>query len=94
MVGGVRFADGVMQWEPEQGADAYNVYRALLGAAELLALAGCHGAGLTGRLVADRDLPEVGDGFAYLVSSVIGGVEGSLGTDSDGVERVVDESCP
>ncbi len=94
VVGGVRFADGVMQWEPEQGADAYNVYRALLGAAELLALAGCHGAGLTGRLVADRDLPEVGDGFAYLVSSVIGGVEGSLGTDSDGVERVVDESCP
>jgi choice-of-anchor B domain-containing protein len=93
-VQGVRL-DGVrIRWEAEDGSDAYHVYRGDLIGPGSLTGAGCRVASRTGTVTFDPDLPEPGHGRFYLVSRVAGGVEGSLGTRSDGTERDVGERCP
>ncbi len=83
-----------IRWEPEVDADSYNVYRGDLGTPALLPLANCFANGLTTRYVNDLDIPTRGDGFFYLVSRDAGGTEGSLGDQSNGALRVVNNACP
>jgi choice-of-anchor B domain-containing protein len=94
LVQGVWFDDVAMHWIHESGADGYNVYRAALGAPELLPLADCYASSIQTDFVIDRDSPELGEGFSYLVVRTVSGVEGPLGEDSSGAPRTVDSVCP
>jgi hypothetical protein len=93
LVQGLRYAGGLLRWEPETGADAYDVQRGLLGAPALVRLSECLAAGLLTRYLADPELPTPGDGFFYLVSRVRDGAAGSPGRGSNGSPRTFDESC-
>ncbi len=94
-VHGLRLAaGGALLWRTEAGAESYNLYRGDLGAELLLGFAACRASGLGAPLYVDAREPEPGNGWLYLVSAVEGGVEGTLGTKSDGGERTVAGSCP
>jgi choice-of-anchor B domain-containing protein len=94
VVHGVRLDGDLVRWQPEAGADAYDLYRGDVGLEALLALAGCRAPGVQGTAYLDRQLPQPGDGFLYLVAPVHGGTHGSLGAKSDGSPRQVSATCP
>lgn len=95
-VHGVRVLDagGSMTWEPESGSGSYNLYRGNLGAEALLQFATCLVSDVSVTWFADATRPPAGDGFFYLVAQVVAGVEGSLGSKSDGDPRAVTDTCP
>jgi choice-of-anchor B domain-containing protein len=93
-VQGLRVSGAGLTWEPEAGSTAYNLYRGDLGAAALVRLAACRISAAPANHAADADLPAPGDGWFYLVSREVAGVEGTLGKASDGATRVVDSPCP
>ena len=84
----------VIRGQHETGATTYNVYRGETGAEILLDFTECHVTGLTEPLYYDSRLPTPGDGFFYVITSGIGGVEGSPGNKSDGSPRQFAEVCP
>ena len=92
-----------VDWDNETGFDAWNCYR---GDLELLIASGDYtqadgsnplATRLCGTAVptmADPDNPAPSKAAFYLATGVIGVVEGSLGTTSDGLERPNDAPCP
>ncbi len=92
---GVRFAAlDRIEWERENGSTGYDVYRGDLGAEALLNLATCRVAALATAYTIETDLPVPGDGFFYLVTRLLGAVEGPLGKLSSGAERTIASHCP
>jgi hypothetical protein len=93
-----------LEWDPQGGATSFNVYRSdLLGlkraglytqdpATWPLAWSRCGVAGTS--IVDGAPVPPPGSAVFYLVTTVIGGAEGGLGTDSAGRERPNDFPCP
>jgi hypothetical protein len=91
-----------VDWQPEQGYDAFNLYRGDLAVlrqtgaytqdpvSSPLALRSC---GLLVASIQDEVTLAPGEAVFYLVTGVSGGVESSLGTDSSGTERVNSEPC-
>ena len=94
VVHGLRLDGNFLSWQPEAGADSYNLYRGDLGAEILVQLASCHAPGITSTLYFDGDLPQPGDGFLYLIAPVISGVQQPFSEKSDGSPRVVNDQCP
>ena len=94
IVQGLRIDEDTLSWEPESGADDYNIYRGDVGDEALLPFAACRIDGVVVTAYPDEDLPNPGEGFFYLVTRVAGGVEGSQGFKSDDTERTVLAPCP
>lgn len=94
IVQGVRLGVDLILWIPESGADTYDLYRGDLGAAVLAPLATCRRTGIVTPYLVEADLPLPEDGFFYIVTRTAGGLEGSPGPASDGVERVLAVRCP
>jgi hypothetical protein len=92
-----------LAWEPEAGFDHWNVYRSDLGVlrstgeytqapgSNPLAARFC---GLTDIGHVDPDPVPVGKVAIYITTGVSGSVEGSLGKDSAGVDRLNAHPCP
>ena len=97
LVGELRLArDGnavELRWDSEVGASAYNVYRAILLGVDPAPEAACLRAAITVSRAGDDQSPPSGGVFAYLVTAVGPGGEGSAGYASDGTERVVLSTC-
>ena len=100
----LRFTTGVdLVWDAETGHEAWNVYRGDLSVLRAtgtytqvpgsnpLAAMFC---GLASPSVSDPVVPAMGAAAHYLATGVSGGVEGGLGTDSDGAARPNDNPCP
>lgn len=94
VVHGLRVDGDVIHWAPETGVNAYNLYTGELGAELLLGFATCRAAGMSGTDYFDILIPEPGGGTFYLVATVTGGIQGSLGEGRDGVNRVLNQPCP
>ena len=94
LVHGLRVDGNVIRWQPELGADTYNLYRGDLGADVLVAFSECRASGLGGPLYVDESLPQPHSGFIYLATVVSGGAEGSPGNRTDGSQRTIAEPCP
>jgi len=94
VVHGLRIDGDALRWVAESGAESYNLYRGDVGAEVLLELATCRATGIPGTLYLENELPQLGDGFLYLVAPVVAGGEGSLGDKSDGAPRQVLGICP
>jgi hypothetical protein len=92
-----------MAWDPESGFDSWNVYRSDLGVlkssgeytqepgSNSIAARYC---GLASPSLTDSFVPAAGEVALYLTAGVSGGIEDSLGDDSDGVERPNAHPCP
>ena len=81
-------------WPAEGGAESYRVYRGEFATRSLFTDATCLGRVWT-TAVSDSARPSTAThGFYYLVTTVINGVEGGLGTASNGTPRRVAEVCP
>jgi hypothetical protein len=92
-----------VNWQEEQGFDAWNWYKGDLDAlkASLLytQLPGSNDlaarlCGLATPAADDPAAPDLGKTAFYLVSGVSGGIESDLGTDSSGAPRPNDHPCP
>jgi len=88
-----RSSDGFV-WRPESGATGYQVYRQRLGWLSAINYGRCFHDVTEGTMLFDPDLPEVGDGYVYLVTAVTALVEGSLGRDATGAVRPNLRACP
>ena len=92
-----------MDWDNETGFDSWNCYR---GDLDLLIAGGAYTqvdgsnplasrlCGTTIPTMADADNPAPSTVAFYLATGITGGVEGSLGTTSGGLERTNDVPCP
>jgi hypothetical protein len=92
-----------VDWDPELGAEAWNVYR---GDLDVLATTGEYtqepgsnplafrACGLIDPFMDDSDDPATGKTAFYLTTIVSGGVEGGLGLDSSGEPRPNHNPCP
>jgi len=92
-----------VEWQQEAGFEAFNVY---LGDLTVLKTSGIYtqdpgtvplagrACGLVGSTTPVVSNPPSGKGVFFLVTGVHLGVEGSLGTNSAGVERRNDHPCP
>jgi subtilisin family serine protease len=76
------------------GAQTYNVYRGLLSQKSATNFGTCFQPGLTGNSFSDASAPPLGNGYMYYLTAVTGGVEGSLGTMSNGATRPNNSPCP
>jgi subtilisin family serine protease len=74
--------------------DAYNVYRGTIPGLSATDYGTCFLAGLPSPSFSDSAAPAAGQAFFYLVAGERGGVEGFLGTDSDGRIRPNTAPCP
>ena len=90
-------------WQPESGFDRWNGYRGswklFLSTGEYTQAPGSHPlaaqfCGLGATDLVDPIVPDPGHVAHYLVTGVAGGVEGTLGFDSAGVERPNHHPCP
>lgn len=86
----------LLTWDALTGATAYHVY-----SGGLASIAGGLGecrdpedANRSDLLFSETRTPATGSGLAYLVTGVVGGVEGSPGWNSLGLERVQTPRCP
>ncbi|MEE9219094.1 MAG: hypothetical protein V3U98_08495, partial [Acidobacteriota bacterium] len=89
--------DTLLAWE--SGFPLYNLYRGLLSVLGATGLytpdsSACLGPGLLAPQFTDSDSPPAGEGFYYLVSAEIDGLEGTLGANSAGGERLNTIPCP
>ena len=95
--------DNAVEWQPETGPTTWNVYEGSLSVlrstgvytqppgSNPLAQRSC---GLTGTSLADAEAIAVGTAKFALVTSKVGGVESSLGTNSAGTTRPNANPCP
>ena len=92
----VRFNPGKqMAWDATTGASSYNVYRGnVASGAQFTYNQTCAASGLTTTTWTDPTNPASGALFYYLVTSVSGGTEGTLGKDSSGNSRPNTNACP
>jgi hypothetical protein len=81
-------------WEPESGSDDYNLYRGEIGAQPFVALSACRIDGIPSIYYTDPDLPAPGEGFIYVVTRTVSGIEATAGFMTDGTERIFDSPCP
>lgn len=84
-------------WRPQEEATAYHVYSGLISSLRLRGTDVCRDANDPDRgdlLFTDASVPPVGDGLAYNITAVVGGVERSAGFDSAGLERAIPNPCP
>jgi len=93
---GLLFDDATtMSWEVEPQAVAYNVYRGETGSLSGLDNGGCLQSSGPGTGYTDPEEPAAAEGFFYLVAASNRlAEEGTLGFDSDGVERGNATPCP
>lgn len=73
--------------------DAYNIYRGAIPGIGPTNYGSCFQKGLAAPTFADPALPAPGQAFFYLVTGVHAGVEGILGTDSNGQVRNNSTPC-
>jgi hypothetical protein len=97
------FDQEFVEWQEESGYDAWNAYRGNLAVlrqggpytqdpqVETLAAQWC---GLADPFQQDLDPLAAGEMVHYLVTGVAGGVEGGLGSDSEGQPRPHGAPCP
>ncbi|HYV20853.1 MAG TPA: S8 family serine peptidase [Verrucomicrobiae bacterium] len=76
------------------GATSYNVYRGLLSGKSLTNYGSCFQSHVPANSFTDPSAPPVGDGYQYYMTAIVAGVEGSLGTRSDGTARPNLSPCP
>ena len=90
-------------WQPEAGFDHYNLYRGNLAVLKAtgvytqdpqLVPSASRQCGLATPSATDGFNPGRGQAVFYLVTGIAGGIEGSLGTDSAGTERINSNPCP
>jgi hypothetical protein len=93
----------LVEWQDEVGVDACNLYR---GDLDVLRATGVYTqepgsnpladqqCGITDPYAPDTYVPPPGKVAFYVLGPVVGGVEGSIGQDSDGIERPNDNPCP
>lgn len=80
-------------WEPETGASAYNVYFGRAGELAAGDPGYCYRPGMELTRATLTDIPAAGEAYWYLVTPLTGGVEGSPGADSSGMERQLPAVC-
>jgi ELWxxDGT repeat protein len=90
---GVSNADTV-SWAPENAALSYNLYRGLTTTLPASDYGSCHRSGLTGTRAGIPEDPSTGEAHFYLMTAVLPGGEGTLGSDSAGAERPLASPCP
>jgi len=92
-----------IQWQDEIGPLAFNVYEGSLAVLRATGVytqpwgsnpSAARYCAVAGTIQPDYLVPDVGDVKFALVTGVTAGVEGSLGTDSQGVERANTYACP
>ncbi|MCP3979171.1 MAG: S8 family serine peptidase [bacterium] len=82
-----------LDWEPEEGAVAYNIYRGLV--TELPESYGsCYRSGLTGTQSGIVEDPPLGQTYFYLITAEIPEVQEFTGTDGKGQPRPPVQPCP
>jgi hypothetical protein len=95
---GLRFvSDSLINWDAAPGATSYHVYSGFLDTVLTSGLDACRDgedAVLSDLAFTETRIPATGEGFAYLVTAVVGGVEGSPGWNSLGLERPQPIHCP
>jgi len=84
----------VLEWTPETGALAYNVYRGLLSALSPTDYGTCYRNGIVATYTVIPENPAVGAAYFYLVTAEMTGGEGTLGDDSTFTERPNNDPCP
>ena len=91
LVTGLRVeGEGDLSWSAEAGVDGYRVRRGVVTSPLATATASCLPMIVSAPAYHDPFLPEGPPAaYFYLVTPVTGGVEGSAGVDSSGVERVI-----
>lgn len=86
--------DGItVSWASSPSANSHNLYRTEIAPGSAPAF-DCLESGLTASTAGDTAEPPPGQAFAYAVTGENGAGEGTLGHDSDGVERFASLSCP
>jgi len=84
-----------LEWEADESAGRYNMYRDLLSSLAGLGYGACFRAGLEGTSETDLTMPPTGNGWFYLVTVENRLLEeGTKGYDSDGGERANAAPCP
>lgn len=84
-----------LSWDDHPAAGTYALYRDLLSNRAAPGAGNCLQSGIAPASTADKALPPVGEGFFYLATAVNRlHEEGTLGSRSDGVERLNDSPCP
>ena len=87
-------AAGTLTWAAEPHSVTYNVYRGELPGSLPSSYGTCLAWGLSATSFDDPALPSPRTGFFYLITGVEDGVEGSLGSDSEGSLRRNLSPCP
>jgi len=89
-----------VRWQQEAGFDLYDLYRGDLGALEdtdgdgaAQNYGSCLAENLTGPTFTDAGMPQVGQGFIYLVTGRTAAGESDLGTASSGAPRPNVSDC-
>jgi hypothetical protein len=86
--------DGItVNWASSPSANSHNLYRTEIAPGSAPAF-DCLESGVTASTAGDTAEPPPGQAFAYAVTGENGAGEGTLGHDSDGVERFASLSCP
>ncbi|MDH3626313.1 MAG: choice-of-anchor B family protein [Acidobacteriota bacterium] len=93
VVHGLHVDGNGLTWAPESGVDGYNVYAGEIGAELLLEFASCRVSNLSRTDFYDLFIPEPGAGTFFLVTAVVGGVEGPFGEGRDGLPRSIAQPC-
>jgi hypothetical protein len=92
-----------VEWQQENGYESWNLYRGDLGVLKSTGVytqdpakvpVAMHACDLATPALPDALNPVRGQAFFFLVTGVHNGIEGSLGTNSAGVERPNDNPCP
>ncbi|HEU4402647.1 MAG TPA: choice-of-anchor Q domain-containing protein [Candidatus Polarisedimenticolia bacterium] len=95
---GLRFVnDTLLNWDAAPGATTYHVYSGFLATLLRAGLDTCRDgedADLSDLAFTETRIPTAGEGLAYVVTAVVGGVEGSPGWNSLGLERPQSIHCP
>lgn len=85
---------GALDWTAEVHSATYNVYRADLPGSLPASYGDCLASGLPAPGFTDTAIPVPGSAFAYLITGVRNGIEGSLGFDSATAQRPNVAPCP
>jgi hypothetical protein len=76
-----------MSWGSVPGASSYNIYRGSLDVLDSSNYGQCLAGGLLSSTWSENDVPAGGQGYFYLITSMLDGSEGPLGYDSECLKR-------